>query len=261
MQPARQTAPAQTAPPSVKPLAVTEVKPDVIPRTATPVMEPLRPRPVSQTAPTKPVEVKTAPSALAKVKPTEVKSVAPQPVKHPGTKAAATGRVLLRVLEHGKGPAIEIAWPESGTVRTALADHMQQCYGMRLALMDPAGALYTDQSRRGAPWTPNLDLYSGFVRRTSGRLPGGERALAADIRRRHGPIGATVHVFPRRVDALLLGGLQSLIGGRYQSASSIRAHYALRQGALTVGRLSVDGRSVEGRINLSAARHCRGGST
>ena len=263
MKPTPQIAPPPAAQPAIKPLKVAKVKPVVAPPVVAPKVEaraikPLRPRLV---APDKPVEVNAAPVLLAQVESAQVEPAPPQPVKHPGTKAAATGRVLLRVLEHGKGPAIEIAWPESGAERAVLADHMRQCYGMRLALMDRAGALYTDTSHRGSPWTPNLDLYSGFVRRTSGRLPGGERALVADIRRRHGQVGATVHVFPRRVDALLLGGLQSLIGRRYHAAQSIRAHYSLHQSALTVGRLSVDGRNVEGRINLTAARHCRGTST
>lgn len=256
--------PSQTAPtrPNIKPLPTTKIEVGVAHNIDASSIEPLRPAPrvaaPSLETPDKVTpQVRQRPVEVIRQTPAPTKS---RPAKHPGAKAAATGRVLLRVLEHGEGPAIEIAWPQSAAERAALADHLRQCYGMRLALMDGAGALYTGKSPRGAPWTPNLDLYSGFVRRTSGRLPGIERRLAGDIRRRHGRTGATVHIFPRRVDALLLGGLQSLAGARYQSSSSIQAHYNLVGGELTVGNLRVDGQTVAGTINLSAAEHCRGGS-
>jgi len=255
------------AEPAITPLTPTSPAPQITsPKPQPRKIEPLRAAAPEKIQPPIPTTIKAAPAvtpvkAVQRPTPTPAPAAKPQPVKHPSARAAATGRVLLRVLEHGEGPAIEIAWPETAVKRAALADHMRRCYGMRLALMNSAGALYADKTPRGSAWRPNLDLYSGFVRRTTGRLPGLERKQVAEIRRRHGPVGAPVHVFPRRVDALLLGGLQSLIGARYQTASSIRAHYSLSRGALTVGAISIDGRAAPGRINLAAAQHCRGGVT
>jgi len=253
----------------IKPLKATEDSPPVEPEIKVQKIEPLRPAPTpTPDPPVKPAaRLKPTPTWPAKplAKPIDAtKLVSNKPratATRPGTKAAATGRVLLRVLEHGEGPAIEIAWPAAARERAALTDRLRRCYGMKLALMAPSGALYSSRSARGQPWTPNLDLYSGFVRRTAGSLPTAERRLVDDIRRRHGHRGATVHVFPRRVDALLLGGLQALVGPRYKTSSSIRAHYDLSRDALIVRNLSVDGRAVSGGVDLSAAEHCRGNST
>jgi len=256
-------------PKEIKPLKATETSPPVEPEIKMAIIEPLRPTPTPVPAPRVRPAARLKPTAEPIAKPVATRPDAakpvvkkPQPrVTRPGTKAAATGRVLLRVLEHGEGPEIEIAWPAASHERAALADRLRRCYGMQLALMTPTGALYSSQSARGQAWTPNLDLYSGFVRRTAGSLPAAERHLVNDLHRRHGHRGATVHVFPRRVDALLLGGLQALVGPRYKSSSSIRAHYDLSRDALIVRNLSVDGQAVAGGVDLSAVEHCRGEST
>ncbi len=57
----------------------------------------------------------------------------------PATRKA--GRALLRLLEHGKGPSVEIAWPDDARDRTRLHRLLGRCYGMRLAVMDGADRL------------------------------------------------------------------------------------------------------------------------
>lgn len=217
--------------------------------------KPLTPEPEKKAEPVEtptPRPVKTVAAKAKADKPLPVRATRPTP------QATATGRVLLRVLEHGKGPAIEIAWPAGGSERRRLADLMRRCYGMELALMDGQGRLYADQGAQGKAWRPNLDLYSGFVRHISGGLQAGERQTASRIRRRHSQTGSPVRIYPRRVDSLLLGGLRQIIGSSYSSAASIQATYRIEGHNVIVGGIGVDGRGRVGAVNLSAAAHCGG---
>ncbi len=169
--------------------------------------------------------------------------------------AVRTGRALLRILEHGEGPVIEIAWPDSTARRDRMRDVLRSCFGMRLALIDRAGGLYLDDGPRGRAWPIDLDRISGFVRRPNGRITSAERRAAARIRRYHRRLPATdpVRLFPRAVDAALLGGLGRLIGDDMRASKTITASYGLRRGRVTVGGIRVDGRIVAGEIDLSRA--------
>jgi len=181
----------------------------------------------------------------------------------PGPTVEAEGRVLLRILEHGSGPEVEIAWPESAIQRRDLYRLFEACYGMEIAVMDSGGRLYGRAGEAGRPWQPNLDRYSGFVRQPSGRLTLDEMDSIARIRTFHGGLRAAenVRLFPRRLDALLLGGFKSLIGDGYAGASAIRAHYRRDGDTVLVEGIRLDGRPILGRIDLSAAaRHCRSGA-
>jgi len=177
-------------------------------------------------------------------------------------KAVRTGRQLLRILEHGKGPAIEIAWPGSSAQRERLHGVLKRCHGMRIALIDHAGRLYRNEGPRGRKWQVDLDRFSGFVRRPNGRITAAERRDARRVAGYHQGIPATdpVRVFPRAADAALLGGLAQLLGDDYQAAKTITASYRLQGLRVTVGNFRIDGRRVAGRIDLSrgAAFACRG---
>ena len=168
---------------------------------------------------------------------------------------AREGRTLLRLLEYGSGPDIELAWPDSAPRRARLHRRLRDCYGMRIALMDRGERLFTAAGPAGAPWDPNLDRYSGFIRHPAGRPVPGEAGEAAQIRAHHGPLwGAhTVRLFPRNLDALLLGGLRRLVGPDYGAHRTIRAHYRLDGANLIVERVEADGRALPGRIDLGAA--------
>lgn len=188
---------------------------------------------------------------------------APSPARSPAVVAnpaetAADGRVLLRLLEHGSGPGIEIRWPREAAERERLYHVLKRCYGMRLALLDSQSRLFVEGGARGDAWRPNLDRFSGFVRQPLGPLTGGERRQAAAIRARHGALGAAVPVrlFPRPVDAALLGGLRNLIGDGYGDRRTIRARYRLTGGAVIIEGVTVNGRSVAGRVDLSRVARC-----
>ncbi len=254
---------------AVTPLVQSETEPE-------PQVAPLRPSPAPPPAPSvRPLQAKaptrmSKPMSKAPVRRPAPKDASAHPPRSASVAVAAAaadpktlreGRTLLRLLEHGEGPGIEIAWPPGRAGRQQLFRRFAACFGMRLALVDAAGKLFTDSGARGRSWDLNLDRYSGFVRRLAGRLTAAERRQAAAIATRHGRQGALVRVFPRRVDALLLGGLSRLIGPGYRGARTIRARYRQMAGGLSVEDVSVDGRAVSGRIELTRAMKasCRRG--
>ncbi len=213
------------------------------------------------------------PSIKAKTKAAQVQPLRPSPIKKPVRKAvqkptpqpvrtknvadikteAAQGRVLLRLLEHGQGPAIELAWPNSVSERAGLYRHLRDCFGMRVALSPSVGELYVAEGAPGRNWHPNHDRYSGFARQPSGQLTDAERRDLRAIAQRHGLSGGApaMRVFPRQVDAHLLGGLDRILNGAYGRASAIRARYAFHGAAVRVGDIEVDGRAVPGVIELN----------
>lgn len=172
----------------------------------------------------------------------------------------AEGRTLLRLLEHGKGPTIEIAWPSRAAERARLFGYLRGCLGMRVALMDGDKGFYLASGRAGAVSELNLDLFSGFMRYPSGRRPAAENKLIATIRARHNNSGAVpVRLFPRSVDAALLGGLNKAVGTSYSAAKYIQARYRRVGRGLYIADIRVDGRAVAGKILLSNRRCANSG--
>lgn len=170
------------------------------------------------------------------------------------------GRVLLKILEHGKGPAIEIRWPETLAERMVLYRYFTHCLGMRMALMDGQGNLFVPEGRPGNPWTLDLDQYSGYVRQTNGAMTPAESWEIKRILDHHRGIAKAIPVrlFPRRIDAMLLGGLASLLGKPYGMAKNIRAAYSMAAGVIYVGGVTLDGRTTVGRVGLSPQKlECR----
>jgi len=135
---------------------------------------------------------------------------------------------------------------------------------MKVALLLGEARLYAAHGNPGQDWRLNTDRYSGFMRRPTGRLSSRERADIERVRGRHGlEEGVPVRIFPRRVDALLLGGLGQAVGVDYAKRESIRARYRMSGGRVWVEDIRADGRPVAGRIDLgpAAGRSCRGART
>jgi hypothetical protein len=246
------------APKVLKPAPVTPAKPSVQkPPEPEPDMQAFRAR----TAPPKPEKF----DALAKFKAQraaqkqiqERPKPAPRPAKiEVSAKAANSGRVALRILEHGKGPEIELAWPNSVRASDQLYRRFTACYGMKTAVMDGAGQLYT-ASGGARPWRTNLDRYSGFVRQVSGRLSPEEASELRALQRLRRAKVSSVRIFPRAVDARLLGGLGQLLGKSYRSMGRIRATYRMTPAGVSVGDITADGKAVAGEIILRpVTRRC-----
>ena len=169
------------------------------------------------------------------------------------------GRVLLRKLEHGSGPFIEIAWPVSSGQRKLLYRLFRNCYGMEVAVINSDGELFRLNETKGEPWSPNLDRYSSFFRKPAGSLTVQEYERLNQIRKVHGQFNGANHVriFSRQTDAMLLGGLKSLIGDEYQEGSVVRAYYRTENGTVIVENIQLDGELVQGQIYLPRVeRHC-----
>lgn len=233
------------------------------PRSATAGPVPLRPRPPPQAAP-EPVApaVPDAPATeLPKI--AAARPAASDPGPRTDELVAGEGRALLRILEHGSGPTIDIAWPAASGERERLYHHLKNCFGMRPALMDASGRLYAAEGRPGEPWAINLDRHSGFVRQARGQVTADERQDIRSITAHHAGLAqaAPVRVFPRAVDALLLGHLRHAVGDDYTQARVIRAAYRFSGSGVAVESIEVDGRRIAGRIDLAAAasRGCRVG--
>ncbi|MDJ0607754.1 MAG: hypothetical protein QNJ67_02165 [Kiloniellales bacterium] len=217
------------------------------------------PRPVAKPMPRRPIaEVRRPPKAV-KREPAPRKETAAKQTITASREDVAEGRTLLRLLEYGSGPSIELAWPDRANQRETLYSTLDRCFGMQVALMDGQGRLFISEGRPNTPWALNLDRFSGFIREPAGRVSGQERRAIDRIRAHHRGVAVAqpVRIFPRSVDARLLGGLQRLLGDRYGKARTIRARYRMDGRRLIVDRVVADGRNVPGRLELPPLGGCR----
>ncbi len=255
----------------------TQVEDDIEPLPRPPVarpvppqaIEPLRPEPVRETPaeavePIRPAPVVPAPQTVALPAEDEETlwegpigpAVSEASLAAPPSEATvAEGRALLRILEHGSGPAIEIAWPSAPGDREELFRRFRACFGMRLALIDGEGRLYVREGVPGRPAEIDLDRLSGFVRQPAGAMSAAERRQIADLSAYHrAPSGlAPVRMFPRRVDAFLLGGMRHLVGEGYMEVEVLHARYRIDGASVLVEAITVDDRPVRGHIDLGRA--------
>ena len=259
---------AQVEPPRTIEALKAEAR-DAPPEPATQISA-LRPRPRA-VEPPRPVTSAPAPAPDAPTQdeadnrePVEVFERQPREdlaVVAPGQVALAEGRRLLRLLEHGSGPTVELAWPARESDRIHLYQRLRACYGMQVALLDRDDQIFVAEGAPGSAWKINRDRYSGFIRRPSGSLSDEERDAAKRIRDHHHGLSRArpIRVFPRRVDAYLLGGLRQLVGEDYDKVRTIRARYRLVGERLLLEEVTADGGRVAGRVNLSKGsdRACR----
>ncbi|WP_135075489.1 hypothetical protein [Terasakiella sp. SH-1] len=231
-------------------------KQDVVPVQAP--QEKIKPAPVKKAEPVEKKLIQTVQKERPLQKQKTQKVISEQQVQQVSPVQVASGRALLRVLEHGKGPQIEIAWPQKAKARETLYENFQSCFGMENALMDRAGNLFRMAEARGVRWEINMDRYSGFLRQAAGRLPRGEQRIYQSVIRHHKSLKApiVVRIFPRRVDASLLGGLRAVVGDTYMQAKSIQARYDIQNRQIVVRDLIYDGRPIAGVIALTPYQRC-----
>jgi hypothetical protein len=172
-----------------------------------------------------------------------------------GNQNVKNGGALLRLLEHGQGPTIEIAWPRRADARRALYRQLTQCYGVTLVVLVDGDKLYTASGNSGETWAINTDRFSGFIRSPQGEAIAEESRVFASIADHHGLSGwRPARVFPRHVDAALLGGLGAVLGAKYRTAKQIRAAYRWDRTGLILSDFSIDGRPLNGAVTLPVPR-------
>jgi hypothetical protein len=177
-----------------------------------------------------------------------------------GEPTSAQGRPLLKLLEVGEGPSIEISWPNDSASQARLYDLFRRCYGMRVALMNARGELFDTSGEAAQTLRLNTDKYSGFVRQSQGRVSPSEAEQIRTLRTHHRlPSGNAVRLFPRETDALLLAGLHQLIGPSYRANRAVQARYTISGRRIQIVDIRSDGTPVQGTVDLSAAinRNCR----
>ena len=202
----------------------------------------IKPAALLSPQPAPPQEIYEEAEPAQKIKATDI------PIKEiPVKEIQAKGRPLLRLMEYGQGSAVNIAWPANSNAMTRLYDELNRCYGME-SLVIHQGRLYN----RAGLFEPNQDRYSSFMREVQGQIPPRESEFLRKI-----PVsGAPVRLFPRRVDAMLLGGLHHLLGQEAMEGHHISGTYSLSQNRLLVTDLRLDGVQVEGSVDLTAIRRC-----
>ena len=80
------------------------------------------------------------------------------------------GRVLLKKLEHGKGPQIEVSWPDKLSQKQKLYFTLTKCFGMKTAGLNSSNQLFQKKDSPSKPLKLNMDTSSGFIREVNGRI-------------------------------------------------------------------------------------------
>ena len=188
----------------------------------------------------------------------EKKYTLPQISRDQVRKNLSKGRAFLKILEHGSGPDIHFAWPDTSHTRNRLFRLLRKCYGMQVALLDRRKRLFRWSDRTGHHWKIDMDRMSGFTRLATGRLSRLEQKLIGQIRRKHPNIQliTPVRMFPRNFDGGLLGELAHFIKKDSRGLQSISARYRQKGTKLFMEDIRINGRKINRQINLSPYANC-----
>jgi len=226
-----------------------------------PELDPL-PEPVEETIATEPqqdpYEAAAEPAPSPEPAPQREVQVAANAPESQATERE--GRALLRLMETGSGPSVRIAWPSSASARERLYSVLTQCFGMETVMMNAQGGLFFESGASGQPVMADTGRYSGFVRAAEGDIPSLENVALGRIMSRHGLTRASaqvVRLFPRRADALLLGGLSQLIDGGLAGGARVDARYEWTSRGLSIVDIRQNGQPVEGRVTVAPIESCR----
>ncbi|MEH6496173.1 MAG: hypothetical protein V7740_10560 [Pseudomonas marincola] len=247
--------------PPPPPMPLPTLKPTPVPPPITPKLRrPSKPAPPKITAPVKTISAMKAPAQIPKTVTSPTKEPPPETSKPDKASvkietikedAVSEGRVLLKLLETGKGPDVEIAWPARSDQRQKLFNAFQTCLGTQTGLMMSSGSIYVAGGDRRQPMVINRDRTSLFLRQSAGVLPTDEARQHTAIRSYHGiKGGAPVRVFQRVIDAALLGGLFRLVSADVTDNIRVRGQYGLKAGAITIENISVNGAKRSGHVEI-----------
>ena len=173
----------------------------------------------------------TAPAKLKDYQRIHTKTANFEKAKLLKIKDFSKGRVLLKKLEHGKGPQIEVSWPDKLSQKQKLYFTLTKCFGMKTAGLNSSNQLFQKKDAPNKPLKLNVDTSSGFIREVNGRVSNAEVDETVRIKQKHSNqiFKSFVRIFPRQVDASLLQGLHSVLGDDFSKAKQIKASYRLNE--------------------------------
>lgn len=168
------------------------------------------------------------------------------------------GRALLRLIEHGAGPDIRLAWPDDRAGRERLAATLLRCYGMRPALFAPPDRLFMLDAAHRQAVTLARDRISGFMRQPGASLTQEEWEIVGRVRQVHAAPSTAqpVRLFSRAFDGALLAQLAAAIGPAMPQAQTITATWQHDGARLWLTHVRVDGAVVADELPLSPPSSC-----
>ncbi len=137
---------------------------------------------------------------------------------------------ILFAIEQGKGPSIEIGWPQKYNVRETLFLILHDCYGMRVGRLD-GGRL------RAVEPMDRQQRMSAYLRVGSGAVISVEQQLLKKINGK----GRPVRVFSRNFDSSLLAGFSQVYGSNLLGAKTVYGRYVVEGKALIVSDVLING--------------------
>lgn len=133
----------------------------------------------------------------------------------------------------GKGPAIEVAWPDLVSEREMLFQLLTQCTGMRLGVLNKGEINLIANSH-----VKNVKL-SDFVRIINGKMTKNEKYQFSNY-----SSGTPVRLFPLSIDINLIKKLSET--KNYYKSKSITGQYQVAVGNIWLKEIAYDGIKVKG---------------
>ncbi len=201
----------------------------------------------------------TAPAKLKDYQRLHAKTANFEQAKLLKIKDFSKGRVLLKKLEHGKGPQIEVSWPSKVSQKQKLYSVFTKCFGMKTAGLNSSNQLFQKNDTPNKPLKLNVDTSSGFIREVNGRISSAETDETILIKQKHSNqiFKSFVRIFPRQVDASLLQGLHSVLGNDFSKAKQIKASYRLNEKDVEIFDISTGTKTFSEFFQLrKSSRQC-----
>ncbi|WP_091990105.1 hypothetical protein [Pseudoalteromonas denitrificans] len=129
---------------------------------------------------------------------------------------------------NGKGPAIEIAWPNLTSEREMLFQLLTQCTGMRLGVLNAGNINLVENSH-----VKNVKL-SDFIRLIKGEMTKSEKYQFSSL-----AAGTPVRLFPLSIDLTLIKKLSQ--NKKYNQSKIITGQYQVAQGNIWLKNVTYDG--------------------
>jgi hypothetical protein len=216
-----------------KPMALASLVAPVLPKTIkTPALRPMPATPLTQT-----------PSSQTRA-PLTAKA---QDI-HISQANLLKGQQTLDMVANIGGLDMEIFWPDTAHESAYLYDVMTRCFGMRSAVLDREGEIFSTAGKGQA----NHAGLSPLIRQLQQLASPGEADMVAKIVAQHHVGGAytPVRIFTESVDARLVDGIAKLTGEPIGPNSVLRAGYVIDQAQVFVANITHNGVRAAGRVLL-----------